>query len=101
MLAVFRLLRRDVPDEAVSDLELLRAANKLVLLHTAPKPRRPKQRKLDRCGESHLPSCVDVRMERRTFDILGEIDMGYRRDSDVDDSRFDSAYGPFLNYMEY
>jgi hypothetical protein len=44
---------------------------------------------------------VDYRIASGRLDLVDGLDMGYRVDSDLEDARLDSSYGPFPRFLEY
>jgi hypothetical protein len=99
--AIFNVLRRDIPDDVRSDLELLQAAKRLAHIIAPIRCRQRNERRLD--YDTLLDMCwaVDYRIASGRLDLVDSLDMGYRVDSDLEDMRLDSSYGPFSRFLEY
>lgn len=99
ILRVFQILRHQVPDELISDYELLQAAARLVVMHT---PRKGRNGNRATGGATSLERryATDFVLKRWGFRILcGEYAV-FREAYEVADRHHDTAYAAYRRIAE-
>lgn len=96
---VFQMLRQEVPDEVMSDRELLRAALRLVTMHEVRKPK-PARRTAGTATRSEKQWSTDFMLNRRGFRVFDEPGAVFHDSYDVADRHHASAYADYRSIAE-